>query len=109
MNKRYPQPDLFTNEQRRYLEEARRVAMQIAYEQGSVSADDVREKFPTIEVLHRNAIGGLFKTSDFVHRGFKKSSTPSRKGGIICTYGLSENAEKFLRQQFKRKAELCQS
>ena len=86
------------------LRQAREVAMRIAFEEGTVSADVVREKFPVVECLHRNAIGSLFKTNEFEFAGIKKSRTPSRKGGIIMTYRLTNDAEAMVRMNYSRFA-----
>ena len=97
------QSTLFTEQDRLRLLEARKVAMRIAFEEGSVSADLVREKFPLVESIHRNAIGALFKTKDFIWNGVKKSRTPSRKGGLISVYRLTEEAERHMESQYERR------
>jgi hypothetical protein len=97
------QPDLFTDQDQQRLVEARKVAMRIAFEEGSVSADLVREKFPLVESIHRNAIGSLFKTKEFIWNGVKKSRTPSRKGGLISVYRLTDEAIAFVEGQYARR------
>lgn len=92
----------FSEEESRLIE-ARKVAMRIAFEGGTVSADQVREKFPLVESLHKNAIGSLFKSPDFVWNGVKKSRTPSRKGGLISVYRLTEEAISFMAGQYARR------
>lgn len=97
------QEEAFSEQDRRTMIEARKTAMRIAYEEGGVAADVLREKFPGIKLLHRNALGSLFKTEDFIHQGFKKSKTPERRGGIIGTYGLTDEAIAFVEAQYRRK------
>lgn len=97
------EPDLFDEIERSRLIEARNVAMRIAFEEGSVSADQVREKFPLVESLHRNAIGSLFKTKDFIWNGVKKSRTPSRKGGMISVYRLTDEAAMMMEGKYNRR------
>ena len=97
------QEDAFTEQDRRTMIEARKTAMRIAFEEGSVSADILREKFPGVKTLHRNAIGSIFKTEDFIWNGVKKSKTPERKSGLIGVYRLADEAIAFVSGQYERK------
>lgn len=84
------QQDLFKSESNAWLSNARTIAKQIAVQKGFVSSDDVRLRFPLSGAIHRNIVGSLFKTKDFKWNGVKKSTTPSRKGGLISVYTLNE-------------------
>jgi hypothetical protein len=82
------QENLFNSKD--YLEAARKAAVRIARERGSVSFDEVRRECPIPGGFHRNIAGGIFKTKQFIWSGVKKSTTPSRKGGMIGVYTLRE-------------------
>lgn len=85
------QMDLMDEQTRIWLINTRQRVVEIAKRKGTVSADEVREAFPIPGWINRNTMGKLFKSKEFIFTGIKKSSTPSRKGGLICTYGLSES------------------
>ena len=98
--------NLFHEQDMKNLTEARNVALQIAYEQGSVAADDVRERCAALHELSRNAIGSLFKTPDFIWQGVKRSRAKKRRGGLISTYILSEEAKCVMVKKFQRLSEM---
>lgn len=83
--------------------EARKTAMRIAFEEGSVAADILQDKFPGIKLLHRNALGSLFKTDDFVWQGVKKSNSPKRKKSLISVWSLTDEAIMFMEAQYRRR------
>jgi hypothetical protein len=80
-------PDLFTTANEQWLNLARREAVRICQEEGSVSSDDVNKIVPFTGVS-RNIIGAIFKGGQFRTIGTKKSTKPSRKGGVIYTWAL---------------------
>ncbi len=98
------QLDLIEEQKRIWVVNARQTAIEIAAREGSVSADDVRERFPIPGGIHRNVMGRLFKVPVFVFSGIKKSDTPSRKGGLICTYRLAESVRNEMEQRYGRRA-----
>jgi hypothetical protein len=91
-NQSTPQLELYKNLNRDWIDAARRAAIRIAKEQGQVSSDEVRRECPITGSVHRKAMGSLFKTKDFIWSGVKKSTTKTRKGGMIGVYTLSDQA-----------------
>lgn len=88
--RRTRQQEIFQRESEEWLAAARKVARRIATERGTVSSDDVRKQCPITGGIHRNAVGSIFKTRDFIWTGVKRSSTPSRKAGMIGVYMLRD-------------------
>ena len=84
------QEDLFQGNSKQWLDAARRAALRIARERGQVSSDDVRKECPITGAINKNVSGSIFKTRQFVWSGVKRSTTPSRKGGMISVYTLRE-------------------
>lgn len=99
------QGDLLQQAKEEYLRQARTAAEIIAYETGSVSAEDVRRRCPIPGGIHKNVMGRLFcDRKTFIFAGIKKSATPTRKGGIICTWRLTDEAHAQWQSHYERKA-----
>ncbi|MCP5018426.1 MAG: hypothetical protein GY938_24580 [Ketobacter sp.] len=65
----------------RFLDEARNTAKWLAQGGGKITMDDVREHCH-LEPLHPNAWGSVFKHDDFEFTGeFRQSRAVSRRGG----------------------------
>ena len=99
------QLDMYEQQKQAWLDQARLVAQRIAYEEGSVTAEDIRVQCPIPGGIHRNTMGKIFADpKTFVSNGFKKSRTPSRNGAIICVWQLTEEARLHWMSHYKRKA-----
>jgi hypothetical protein len=88
------QLDLYADDVQEYIRKAREYAIEWCKDGGEISADEIRERFPIPAEWSRkqhNALGSLFKTKDFITKGIKKSTTPSRAGSTIYTWTLSNH------------------
>lgn len=73
-----------------WLLEAREVAVEIAREKGTVSADDVRAAgVETPEGSSPNVFGSLFKDPRFAFDHFTESQRPSRHRNVIRVWRLA--------------------
>jgi hypothetical protein len=88
------QLSLFSESSQAFIHRMRDEAVKIAEENGEVSADDIRSRFEIPLDVSRNALGSLFKCSMFAWKGVKRSITPSRAGGMISVWALSNNYRK---------------
>lgn len=97
--------DLLQSVKAQWLEQARLAAQRIAFETGSVTAEDVRHACPLAAGLHPNTMGKVFAMKDtFSTSGVKKSTIGSRKGGVIWVWRLTEKAEQQWRDHYSRRA-----
>ncbi|MCP5016239.1 MAG: hypothetical protein GY938_13350 [Ketobacter sp.] len=72
----------------RFLNEARKTAKWLAQGGGKITMDDVREHCP-LEPLHPNAFGSVFRHDDFVFTGqYRQSKAVSRRGGMQRVWRL---------------------
>ncbi len=72
-----------------WLEQARRTAVRLCHEQGTVSADDLRAA--GIEVppdASANIFGSIFNDSRFVQRGYTLSKRPEAHANLLRLWGL---------------------
>jgi len=60
---------LFERHRSDWLAEARSVALSIAYRQGTVTIDDVRERCPPPDDIDPRVMGAVFRTSEFTPTG----------------------------------------
>lgn len=73
-----------------WLAYARRVAVRLAREQGSVSADDLRAAgVETPEGVSFNIWGSVFNDSRFVFAGYCKSKRPEAHSNLIRRWSLA--------------------
>lgn len=99
------QMDLLGDEKMQWLSSARIAAQKIAFEDGSVTAEDIRRACPIPGWINKNVMGKLFADrKTFVWNGVKKSSTASRKGGLISVWMLTEEARLHWTSHYTRKA-----
>lgn len=71
-----------------FLVRARHVAQRIAQRQGEVSADDVREVLSIPVDIHPSVMGALFRGPQWRRIGYRPSSQPQRKAGVIGVWRL---------------------
>jgi len=76
-----------------FVQTMRKVAIEIAKKNGSVSCDDLRKLAikHAIKPHHPNAWGSIFKTNDFKIVGFKKSELVSNHARRILIWGLKRD------------------
>lgn len=97
------QMDLMASQKDEWLRQARIAAERIAFETGSVTAEDIRKSHPVPSGVNKNVMGKLFADrTTFRSDGYKKSTTGSRKGGIILIWKLTEKAEAHWRSHYGR-------
>ena len=100
------QDEIFSQEDRRIMVRAREKAIEIAYKDGTVSADKLREEFQDIHAMHTKAIGSIFKVKKiFIASGFKNSTSNSRKGGAIRIYRITDEVRRQKARQYGVLAE----
>ena len=103
--KDHNQLNAFTSLADDWLRSARDLAKRIAFEEGSVTAEDINRRHPLPSGLHPNTMGKLFSVRDvFRWNGTKKSQTPSRKGGIISIWMLTDEATEQMKAFYYRKS-----
>lgn len=74
-----------------WLDRARLMAVKIARERGSCSADDVWEACPVPDGVDRRVLGGVFKPSkDWVRVGWIQSRRRSNHGRTIPVWKLAD-------------------
>lgn len=75
-----------------FLAAARATARRIARRKGSVTADDVRAEC-SLEPLHPNAYGAVFKSRDFIWTGaYRRSSLVQGHGNLQRVWRLHPSA-----------------
>lgn len=73
-----------------FLARARHVAQGIAEREGEVTADDVREVLAIPVGTHHSVMGALFKEPQWRRIGYRSSSQPQRKAGVIGVWRLQD-------------------
>jgi len=72
--------------------EARQLAMEIAADEGEVSADRLRERYPHLPSASGSAWGALFRTlareGKLLLVGYRPSTTPSSHGRVVGVWRL---------------------
>jgi len=72
---------------REWISQARTVAKRLAYEQGSVTSDDIHEHCPPPSNAHPNVMGAVFKDLGLRVVSFATTKRPSGHGRLIRVYG----------------------
>lgn len=76
-----------------WIADARKVAITVARERGSVTSDDVWERCPIPPAIDRRTMGSVFKSGDtFKHIGFVKSRRRVNHGRPVSRWALAEGA-----------------
>ena len=76
-----------TRNNREWVSQARAVAKRVAYEQGTVSSDDIHELCPPPPDAHPNVMGAVFKNLGLRVVSFTTTKRPSGHGRLIRVYG----------------------
>lgn len=78
--------DIFTQQKRQWIDEARQVAHKLLSEYYSITIDDVLRIHPLPKFLHRNTVGAVFSQREFKKLGLERSTTPQSHGHIITRW-----------------------
>lgn len=89
------QQDAFSPADHALLHDARCVAIRACMEKGVSDAADVRRRFPAFSQINTKAQGSLFKCRKIFEKvSMTSSSIPSRQGGAIYVWRISDDKVK---------------
>ena len=71
-----------------WVDEARKIAKELAAKNGSVSIDEVLSACPRPAQVHPNATGSVFKEKIWAKVGYKPSEKPSAHARVVGIYKL---------------------
>lgn len=82
--------DLFKQERLNWLDDARAAVRKLLERQLVCTVEDVLAACPLPKYLHRNTIGRVFNTEDFIAVGWRKSRRRSMNGRQVRLWMLKE-------------------
>jgi hypothetical protein len=79
--------------QAKWIERARKVAVEIAARKGSVCSDDIHDKCPPPEGSDKRVMGAVFADQGLVKTGYKNSIRRECHGRVITVWSLPEKVQ----------------
>lgn len=72
-----------------WLSQARKTALRVAAERGSVCSDDIHENCPLPSGAHPNLMGAVFRGIGLTHVGWTHTTRPTGHGRTIRVYAVA--------------------
>lgn len=82
--------DLFKKEKEAWLDTARATAKNLLRNRLRITVEDVLERCPRPDYVHRNVTGHIFQDKDFKAIGWRPSRRPAMNGRQVREWALAE-------------------